>query len=536
MKKIIYIKWFIPFIASVMLWGCTDFDELNSNPTQSTKMDPNLQVSTVQSFYSSQSQRVWRYLIYPAGFMNQWSGEWALTFYGGTGRSNPQYFADIWDSFYDKIIPNAVDLVERTKDQPEYANVNAVGRILKVMYFQRLTDIFGDVPYFNAGKAYYTGVLTSEYDKQEDIYKDFFNELDIAVGQLNSNGGILTGDLYYNGNIDSWKKFANSLKLRIAMRLVKIEPELAKTKAGEAIAAGVFTSNADICFIRHENLPSDETAPAEAGEGAGNGFAYRLNYGNSTECFFRPARELIGEMDKWNDPRITIYGRSYTVDNSRTDITEQIRALKGNYKDMALPAQTFVSDANALTSAVTIDINGVATEVTARGQFLQPSTLIRAYGSPYIHMTYAEVAFLRAEYEMRWGGGLTSAQGYFKSGLEAAVRQWNTLFGAKIEETAILDFAKNNTLNAGAELVQINTQLWVLNYLDPFEAWANWRRTGIPNITFTVLDGNDTSGQIPRRLEYPADEQLKNTKAWQAAVDRMGGNDDWLKRVWWDKQ
>ena len=527
MKKIINIKWIYVFAVALTFTFCTDFDDLNTDPTESSDLDPNLQIPTVQILQSNQADNLHRIFIYPGGFMNQWTNDWAVIEYGGRGAKNSAYFYDIWNMYNSGIISNVVDLVERTRDVPEYTNIHAIGRILKVQIFLRMTDLYGDIPYSEAGLGYYQGIFMPKYDEQKDIYDDFFKELKEAVASFTTSQPLATADLYYNGNIEKWKKYANSLRLRIALRLVKVDPERARTEAQLAVNDGVFTSNADICRVQHDNVQED------VGASAGNGVANILLRSNTN---FRLTTEMIDPMEKMKDPRITLYGGSYLDDNNRTDITPQVYTHYGTYKQMTMGAQLFSYDEEVQTAAITIEVDGREVEVERLYQFLQPSKLITNPGSPYIHMSYAEVEFLLAECVVR-GYISGDAASHYKKGLEAAVRQWS-LFGAEVQESRVLEFSANNPLKSGDELNQINTQLWILHFLDPAETWSNWRRSGLPDIKFYNYRPalNETGGKTPRRLQYPVDEQNNNYANWKAAVDRLGGSDNWMARMWWDRE
>ncbi len=137
-----------------------------------------------------------------------------------------------------------------------------------------------------------------------------------------------------------------------------------------------------------------------------------------------------------------------------------------------------------------------------------------------------------------------TAAAHYTRGLEAAVRQWSlwTVSAAGgsapvIDENALARFLANNTLGTGREMELINTQLWVLHILNPLETWANWRRTGYPDLTFHNFEAgrNQSDGLFPRRMEYPVEEQMKNSANYNEALSKMGGTDSWTSRVWWDK-
>jgi hypothetical protein len=533
------IKYILLFSTLSVFHSCSHFDDLNTDPNRSSNLDPNLQISTIQMRQSENHQEWHRYLSYPGGFMNQWVGDWAVVEYGGKGKKYPAFTEQMWQSYYPYIIRDVVDVVQRTKDDPAYVNVHSIARILKVENFLKLTDSYGDIPYFNAGMGYYTGEFNAKYDAQETIYSDFFKELSEASAALTTSGDLITGDLYYNGDIEKWKKFANSLHLRIAMRLVKVNLQKARDEAEKAIAAGVFTSNADICYVKHENNQNPGS-----GEGPGNGLATRLsNPEDPSQNAFRLTTELIAAMENSKDPRILYYGSCYYTDGNRTDITQQVKeALNAaatftiRYQDMAVPPQLFTWD--DWKPAINIVVDGQTITVDNAFQRLQPSKMITAYDAPFIHMTYAEVEFLLAEAAQRGWNVPGSAQSHFEKGLEAAVHQW-ALFGVKnFDEAKIAEFIDYNKLTSGNELLQINTQLWILHFLDPMETWANWRRTGLPDIAFynRYPTDNQSNGQTPRRLEYPSDEQMKNAANYKEALSRMGGKDDWTNRVWWDAE
>jgi hypothetical protein len=524
------IKYSLFLLALSVFSNCSHFDELNTDPNKSTDLDPNLQIATIQLRQSENHQEWHRYLIYPGGFLNQWAGDWSVVEYGGKGKKNAFYMEDMWTLYYyPHILRDAVDIVQRTKDDPEYINVNSVARILKVENFLKLTDTYGDVPYFDAGMGYYNGAFNIKYDRQEDIYNDFFKELAEASAALTENGDLLTHDLYYNGNIGKWKKFANSLHLRIAMRLVKVNPTKAREEAEKAIAAGVFTSNDDICYVKHENYQN----PNE-GSGPGNGLAMRIGrIEDPQQSLFRLTTELITAMEDSKDPRILYYGGCYYTDGNHTDVTQQVYAQLGAYKNMATHAQEFTWI--DWRQPVDVVVNGTTVSLDNSVQRLQPSKLIMAFDAPFIHMSYAEVEFLLAEAAHRWNVG-GSAQSHFEKGLEAAVRQWSLFGVTNFNEAAIAEFKTFNQLVGGTELLQINTQLWILHFLNPLETWSNWRRTGLPDIPFynNYPNENNSNGKMPRRIQYPAEEQLKNTTNYNEAVSRMGGVDDWTNRVWWD--
>jgi hypothetical protein len=535
MKTFIYSTYIVLVGILVSFTGCMDFDDMNADPTKSTDMDPNLQIPTIQMRQTENHQEWHRYLSYPAGFMNQWTGNWGTIEYGGHGKKYDNYMEQMWVSYYPFMIKNVVDVIQRTKDNPDLVNINSVGRILKVQCFHKMTDVYGDIPYFDAGMGYYSGVFKVKYDRQEEIYHDMLKELKEAGEALDPAKDLITYDFYYNGDLSKWKKFANSLRLRLAMRLIKADPAKARQEAEAAIAAGVFQSNEDICYIKHEDFQN----PSE-GVGKGNGIALRL-FGpeDPTQSGFRLSTELIKEMEDSKDPRIPYYGRAYLNDGDRTDITDLVKEQLLLYQTMTLPAQRWPWDDGMWKPAITVMLNGKEVSVEHNLQRLQPSKLITAFDAPYIHMSYAEVKFLLAEAAVRgWNTGGGSASQHYEEALRAAVYQWSLFGVTSIPQEPVEEFVRFNALKPGSELMQINTQLWILHFLDPIETWSNWRRTRMPDLIFHnyLPTVNESNGTFPRRLEYPTEEQMKNKDNYEEALSRMGGKDDWTNRVWWDKE
>ena len=161
------IKWSSLFIGLICLCSCVDLTELNENPTKATSISPHLLIPTIQLTHSQYMQNTIRYFIYPGAFVNHWIGGWSMQEYGGKAKKNIAYMDRLWVAYYPDIIKNAVALVSQTTDNPEEINLNAIGRILKVEAFLKLTDYYGDIPYFEAGKIYNENIVKPRYDKQE---------------------------------------------------------------------------------------------------------------------------------------------------------------------------------------------------------------------------------------------------------------------------------------------------------------------------------------------------------------------------------
>lgn len=533
MKTFIYDKFYLlVWTMMVMLSGCDHFEDMNQNPATSTDMDPNLMLPTLQLQLTGERYETWRNgFIYASDWMQLWTGEYATVEYGGKGQKNLTYMSALWDRQFSREVRNVVDMVERTTDDPGRVNINAVSRIMKVYIFSRLTDLYGDIPYFDAGKSYYTGTLQPAYDRQEDIYNDFFLELNAATTALDAAGDAVTEDIYFDGDISKWRKFGNSLRLRLAMRLTKVNPEKAKAEAEAAIAGGVMESNEDMAVMQHINV-------AFGGGGlGGNGVAYTFMNASNVESAFRICSTLADHLIATSDPRLELLTGCYLDNSARTEITDQVYGYYGSYEGLAVPPSTFTYEVAG--EAITIDVDGEATDVAIGLQLLQPARYLCTFNAPAVVMSYAEVELWMAEAAFRgWNTGSTAAEHYARA-LVAGIDQFTIYEGAEEVSQGTVDaFVAANPLGVGAELEDINTQLWVNFALNGQEAFANWRRSGYPQLVYpNVAPGvNQTNGEIPRRMQYPTTEYLYNAENLGAAVDRLDEGDDWTGRVWWDVQ
>jgi hypothetical protein len=175
-------------------------------------------------------------------------GYWA----GDKYLLNEAYTAAYWQVAYPEQVKPIVDLVQFTKDKPQYKNTYQISRIMKALIMQRITDLYGDVPYFSAGLGYYSNEFFPKYDPQQAIYTDLLKEVEEATNSLDAAADKPAGDVFYNGNIDQWKKFGNSLLLRIAMRLTKVDPAMAQTYVTK-VQGKTFAGNADNALVRHDD-------------------------------------------------------------------------------------------------------------------------------------------------------------------------------------------------------------------------------------------------------------------------------------------
>ncbi len=361
------------------------------------------------------------------------------------------------------------------------ANQIAVARILKAYFFHFLTDRWGPIPYSQAltgGKE--TGTFTPAYDSQKDIYYSLFDELDAAVKQMDGGAGV-NGDFIFDGDMDAWKSFANSLRMVMALRIADVDEAKAKAEYAAAKAGGVISES-----VMYPYLPAAANQNIWFAD-----FITRTDYAISST--------LVDYMQPLGDPRLDSY---------------------------ADPAPNF-GDVRGMPYGVS---NAIAGSIPNPDISFPNSTYVRAQDAPIGIITLAQILFCEAEAAQR-GWTSENAGDLYTAAIRASMAQWGVT-----DETAINDFLAQGDVawsaSKGAEL--IGTQKWVALYLQGVEAWSEWRRTGYPALT-PAPDALNNSGEIPRRHGYPTTERDLNETNYDAAIaNLLGGPDDLDTKLWWD--
>ena len=499
----------IAILALFTAVGCTEnFDELEKDPV-ALSANPAGQLTFTQLCMSGDGFYQWRTnLIYSGGFVQHYAGAWNVTEFGSKFKKDDGYATALWRNGYSNELKNVVDILEKTKDDPKAVNMNAVAKIMRVMVAQRITDIYGDIPYSEAGLGFSKGIVTPKYDKQEDIYTSFFKDLDDAYNQLNASGGPIKGDLFYGGEIIQWKKLANTLRLRLGMRISEVKPAEAEKQVKAALQNGVFENNRDNCVMKHLDATfNDDPASIDF---RGNGLAYAL-VGNENGDHFSTL--VIDFLKNNGDPRLTMYATPKTTSGLAWGVPPQ-------------PGESLYEGVKPGLFQWEVPM-GASSTSGIQSYFKQKTT-------PFLHVSYSETQLLLAEAAFRgWIPG--SAADYYKKGVEAGIKQLEIYGATPATQTAINTYLTAKPLVAGKEKEQIATQLWITYIFNSIEAYSNWRRTGFPKLIPITNPDSETGGVTPTRLYYPNDEMQKNETNYLEALSRMGGKNDWLNKVWWDK-
>ena len=521
-------------IALTTLTSCTGlFPEYNTNPNQVT--DGQMEINNYRTgakVLNLQNQVVpvqeHRYQFVEslsggpfAGYIGStktWMG--SFEYFNPESHWRSAVFADVMtDTYapYRGIVNGSDDPLAR-----------AYAELFRVAVMHRMTDTYGPIPYSDAvdNESIYI-----RYDSQEQVYDALFADLDAAIAALQQNRNVdatswTKYDHVYYGDVSSWIRYANSLKLRMAMRLSYVKPELAKAKAAEAIAGGLIETNAQNAAM---HAAENRTA---------------LIYNDWKDS--RVGADILCYMDGYEDPRM------------------EKMFLKNNLSDKA-DEQVY--------AGVRIGTPIESEEDYKNGY----SNLIVTTDTPYLWLNAAETSFLRAEYELRWGDplkakdfynrgitlsfeerGAGSADGYIADDKKKPAPYSDPLgkysVTARQSEITVCweesgNLADGLVAQDSAEernLERIITQKWIAIFPLGNEGWAEYRRTGYPRLLPMVVDNSGNTVDLERRarrLTYPVEEYNMNQDNLRDAISTLDSEnsasgsfpgDKMGNRVWWD--
>lgn len=554
--------------------SCSDnyMENLNTDKTKASKLDPNSQLTTALLQTYGDFGLMDTYRSYITGFTQHFAGGWNVSNYAGSVHADNEQMSRLWSQYYSVAIKNLVDAIEASAESP---NLNAALRVHKVYLMSVLTDTYGDIPCKEAGLGFISGVSTPKYDTQEEIYNYFFTELDACVRQLGTGTDRITGDVTsMSGDVNRWKKYANSLRLRYAIRISDVAPDKAREEFEKALAAdgGYITTSTDDAYINYID------GPFTLYDGSRE-FDFRVNalgevlYGQDPTSPTFICSTFFELLESTSDPRLYRISRHY-INTKRSeispdreenhDVTEEVLAYlqrTGEPNHPCNPGAAWWN--NWITAPANAEIPTLERLVRENpeagyDQSNFPARMMRPALSiefempdcPGVLMTSAEVEYLLAEAKSKGWDVAGDVESHFVAGVKASMQLLNEHYlsnGLKISNDEINQYVTgliaDGSLMANARKV-INTQAWILHMTNPSEAWANLRRSDYPVLKdrkkldkfpsdFTY---DDTNLSTPTRLKYPNLESKYNSKNYQEALQRLGGSDDWHKRLWWDSQ
>lgn len=534
---------YIIIVALAMAVSCTGkFEEMNTNPGAVSEVSPayvlpSLQESTMHLSATYGYQTTENYMLqnYCQYYANTNAGL-ALDRYG----YDDTYALDFWNPYY-KALKHLKVLKEDLQEHPEYTNIYQMVRIVVAHATIGMTDTFGDLPYFEAALA----DNQPAYDSQKDIYYDVFKELTEASETLAQN---LDGqsacnedtDLFFAGDIEKWRKFANSLRLRCALRIVYVDPDKAKSEGEAAMAAGVMESNDDRCYIR----------------------VMATRWGHP-----------LYQVSNWGEFRMSktmenVLKHTSTVDDPRMELwfgmTANYMAKNYNNEDILYKGEKFSGVPNGQTSvslgeedadgwiANSIQNNSniyglIAFPDWNQGKSTPSATCPVPVKKNMKVMGYPEVCLLKAEAALRGWQGAGNAKDNYMEGIRASFEDERSF----VDDRSLCNTANDElylttgdvvwddaATDLNVNLKKIATQKWLAVYPYSFEAWAECRRTGFPELMPVYQsddpDINPANNEFIRKIRYSDAERRDNAEHSLDPSLNGGKGDGMAVRVWWD--
>jgi hypothetical protein len=563
MKNIILKFSFLLFLALPIV-SCSDFEEINMRPdalsADEIKADFFLTGAQIE-LYAPNRYPYWRAQLIHA---DRFAGHFTFGFNGSWWNDGLSYSynSGYTDAAFDWLNGYASKLNAYIKFvQPEGLGENeyhyAIGLIMKGLYYQMYTDTFGMLPYSEVGNP---DILSPKFDSQSEIYQGILNDLNNAISLIGSASATSQGadqlsanDLFFNGDLQKWKKMANSLKLRIALRAQGANgATFAETAISEAMGQPLLTAS-DENALMTKDTDISQWANAAYGD-------VWWNFGAGSN--WKVGKTLVDYLRNNNDPRLSKYAKPIvggTVKLTKPSsgvgvdlfnkhvnfITQQLDNANVSYtrSDSATEVTITIASGEYYVGQPT-RLNGEIYTHVKDELFSDPTDLIinpKNQGLPIfpeIVFTSAEGNFLQAEAIVK---GLASgdAQSLYQNGLRRAMKIW------EVSDADIETFIANEDmalLNGTTEqnLEKISIQRWIAAYTDGFEAWAIVRDSGYPSelangvSDYDIYASGTLSGAYPQRMRYGTNAYSTNGDNLETAVQTQGP-DVQATKLWWAK-
>lgn len=505
------------FILSV-LWvfiSCeNDFSDWNKDPK-----NPAIVPGTTL-FSSAQRDLVRRMKMQSVGsnIFNFFAQYWTATTYPTEAQYDLEQ-RDVSGNFWNAIYYSLNDLKKAKefykKEGAKLAEADKKGKavnknniaivsILEVFSFHVLVDVFGDIPYSQALDINNT---SPKYDDAKFIYNDLFKRLDAAINNLDTKEAAMgSADFIYGGNVTSWKKFANSLKLRMAMRVAKVIDMDSEKKVQEAVAGGVFTSNSDNAAFK---------------------FKSSHPYANPLwESLVRSGREDLVVADTFVNALSGLGGGTMVYPMEVTGVS--------SIKD---PRAEIYMKANLTDGKPPKPLPYKGGPYGKNNSFSKYTHLGEIFHKPDFEgviLDYVEVEFLLAEAAAGKIGGITNAEEHYNKAIKASIKYWTK---EKYDEKKANDYIAHAKVKYDAFKWKksIGIQKWIAMYSRGFEGWTSWRVFGYPELKAPSTAIKKAENKVPLRYIYPLTEAQRNGANYKKASEKIGG-DKLTTKIFWDKQ
>jgi hypothetical protein len=530
------IKLVIVGVGLIFLGACTkNFEDINTNPNQPVEVSTASLMTAAQKSLMDDMMDEW------------WSGRQSLLYaqywtqrnytsedrYAIRQNTNNTYWRLLYTDIMDlvEVIRLNTDADTKVKAAVYGYNDNqiACAKILKAWAMQVMTDTYGDIPYSEAFKGNIdpaVSIPNPSYDTQESIYAALLADLKTAVDMINlDESGFTTGDIIYGGDMEKWQKFGNSLRLRIALRQSKVDNHAAANAIlAEVGPEGLLTSNADNATFHYIGVTPNNAPIYDAFFTSGrNDFTMCKTFIDYLKGVNDTLNAKINPFNGLTDPRLQIFSR------------------KRSGKYMGMPY--------GMTDAQSQAYKGKCPSFYGSGAY-DPATAPVWLNSKWypVYMDYAEVKFMLSELN-GWD------QTHYTEGVKASIEFWRDMSvsfeGWGIEQVNDFNAQVDEYMAAlpAANMETVLTQKYIALYMQGYQAWAEYRRTGYPNLlkpgeVANISAGGDpilfnplvdTKGQIPHRMTFPQQEYVVNEASTSAAATQIGGDYMWV-RMWWDKE
>ena len=477
----------------VLLSSCEkDFDQLAVNPNQPEEVSPDLlMVNIIRSTANN--------MVNDAFSVGNVAAQYA------TEIREPNVDRYIWGSFgtwndgYNTL--RDVDNLYTIADERGHDSYKGIALVWKTLIFSRLTDAYGNLPFSEALSGKSDQIYFPSYDTQQAIYEGMIADLEEANTLLSLAGRSVSNDILYEGDILKWKKFGNSLRMRLLVRQSnQVDPSAAlQAMLADPERYPIFESNDDQAVLRYVSSPN-----------------YFPISGYRSGFFLdrRLSQTFAERLNDLNDPRIKVFARPTAASQEayNTGTGElQWRGVRNGETDENLGSD-------------------IDSEVSQFGTMYYIDQQVPAPADGLV-MTYAELEFILAEAAQK-GWINADAAKHYRQGIQASLDYYRGFASDDLLSSEQYLQQEGVAFDENQSLELIGLQKWIALFFNDLQGWYEWRRTGLPDLEPSIVNNNDD--RIPVRFQYPTDQQVTNEENYQQAVQRQGR--DYINTyVWWDQ-